>query len=144
MSSEIIPSSIIQFSVANFGCFRDRVDFSMAGRKDGKNTFLLHQTGDQLFTAAIIYGPNASGKSTLIEALYFMKAKIKHSIVSEHIEKTIFSPLESNKNTRKFWFLMHLRSLYALFHRISKVLKKVIYRPCLFYTKIECCRIRLF
>ena len=92
MSSEIIPSSIIQFSVANFGCFRDRVDFSMAGRKDGKNTFLLHQTGDQLFTAAIIYGPNASGKSTLIEALYFMKAKIKHSIVSEHIEKTIFSP----------------------------------------------------
>lgn len=92
MKQKLVPSSIIQFSVANFGCFRDRVDFSMAGRHGSKNTFPLLQTDDQLFTTAIIYGPNASGKSTLIRALTFMINKIQKSTSPEHIKTMRFTP----------------------------------------------------
>lgn len=92
MKHKFIPSSIIQFSVANFGCFRDQVDFSMAGRHGSKNTFSLIQTDDQLFTTAIIYGPNASGKSTLIRALSFMVNKIQKSTDPEHVKKMKFTP----------------------------------------------------
>ncbi len=92
MGTNTVPSSIIQFSVANFGCFRDRVDFSMVGRQGSKNIFPLLQTGDQLFKTAIIYGPNASGKSTLIDALNFMITKIRKSTDPNHIEGMKFEP----------------------------------------------------
>lgn len=88
----ITPSSVIQFSVANFGCFRDRVDFSMVGRQGSKNIFHLSKTGDRLFKTAVIYGPNASGKSTLIDALDFMITKIRRSTDPNHVEEMKFEP----------------------------------------------------
>jgi len=92
MTKKIIQSSLIQFSVENFGCFRDRVDFSMASRKGAKNTFPLKNTDDQLLKSSIIYGPNASGKSTLLQAMDFMDTKIRKSTDAEHVEKMSFSP----------------------------------------------------
>jgi len=101
MTTKIVPSSIIQFSVANFGCFRDRVDFSMAGRLSSKNSFPLPQTGDKLFKSAIIYGPNASGKSTLIDALNFAIAKISISTDPNHVETLEFKPFLMEKGYDK-------------------------------------------
>jgi uncharacterized protein len=90
--NKITPSSLIQFSVSNFGCFRDNVEFSMASRKDAQNVFHLHQTGDYLLKSSIIYGPNASGKSTLLNAMAFMDSKIRKSWEPEHEENLEFSP----------------------------------------------------
>ena len=90
--NKIIPSSLIQFSVSNFGCFRDKVEFSMATRSGAKNSFTLKETGDSLLKSSIIYGPNASGKSTLLDAMAFMDSKIRKSTDLEHDKKLSFSP----------------------------------------------------
>lgn len=89
---EITHSSLIEFSVENFGCFRDKVTFSMETRKDGKNSFSIKKTGETLLKTGIIYGPNASGKSTLINAMEFMSLKIRKSMDEEHPEKIRINP----------------------------------------------------
>lgn len=57
--------SLIEFSVENFKIFKKRVVFSMFGRKSG-HTF--NSNGENLLKTSLIYGPNASGKSTLLQA----------------------------------------------------------------------------
>jgi hypothetical protein len=66
---------LIEFSVANFGSFRERQTLSMVaaprlGRKE--NTFtpqLDEKRFPALLKVAAVYGANASGKSTLVRAL---------------------------------------------------------------------------
>jgi AAA15 family ATPase/GTPase len=84
--------TLIQFSIANFGCFRDRVDFNMTTRKDAQNNFKLKNTDDYLLKSAVIYGPNASGKSTLLDAMNFMDLKIRKSTDPENSAKLPFDP----------------------------------------------------
>ncbi|WP_278443787.1 AAA family ATPase [Pseudomonas oryzihabitans] len=65
---------LIQFSVTNFRSFREKQTFSMvaasrAGKKN--NTFIPNVVGEKfpaLLKVAAIYGPNASGKSSLAAA----------------------------------------------------------------------------
>ncbi|MCK5460588.1 ATP-binding protein [Candidatus Gracilibacteria bacterium] len=84
--------AFIKFSVANFGCFRERVDFHMSTRKDAQNNFNLKKTEDYLLKSTIIYGPNASGKSTLLRAMKFVDLKIRKSTNTEVTEKLKASP----------------------------------------------------
>lgn len=70
---------LIEMSVSNFRSFRDRQTFSMvaAPRLSKKeNTFKPNLKGDQLpplLKLAAIYGPNASGKSSLMAAFSIFK-----------------------------------------------------------------------
>ncbi len=57
--------SIIEFSVGNFKIFKEKVVFSMFARKSN-HTF--NNNGENLLKTSLIYGPNASGKSTLLQA----------------------------------------------------------------------------
>ncbi len=57
--------SIIKFSVGNFKIFKEKVVFSMFARKSN-HTF--DSNGENLLKTSLIYGPNASGKSTLLQA----------------------------------------------------------------------------
>lgn len=66
---------LIEFSVSNYLSFRDRQSFSMVAapriRKKG-NTFPAPVDGEKLpdlLKVAVIYGPNASGKSNFLKAL---------------------------------------------------------------------------
>lgn len=69
---------LIEFQVENFGSIRHRQAFSMAASSGNeladRNTF---QTGipalPRLTRSALVYGPNAAGKSTLAKALAFMR-----------------------------------------------------------------------
>jgi energy-coupling factor transporter ATP-binding protein EcfA2 len=66
---------LIEFSVANFRSFRERQTFSMVAAprlKKKDNTFKVEAYGETLpplLKTAVIYGPNASGKSNLMLAL---------------------------------------------------------------------------
>lgn len=70
---------LIEFSVANYRSFRERQTFSMvAAPRLGKrqNTFRPNLPGDKLpalLTVAAIYGPNASGKSSLMSAMSLIR-----------------------------------------------------------------------
>ena len=69
---------LIEFRVKNFGCLRDEQVLSLVPASDDKtllenNTF---ETGvpfvPRLLRTAVIYGPNAGGKSTVLRALQTM------------------------------------------------------------------------
>ena len=67
--------SLIEFSVENFKIFKKKVVFSMFARKS-KHTF--DNNGENLLKTSLIYGPNASGKSTLFQAF----ALLRNGIIS--------------------------------------------------------------
>jgi len=62
--------SLIEFSVENYKLFKHRVTFSTLGRK-GKHTFVSN--GENLYKTSLIFGPNASGKTSLLESIRLIK-----------------------------------------------------------------------
>lgn len=62
--------SIIEFSVENFKVFKSKATFSMVARKSG-HTF--ESNSENLLKTSLIYGPNASGKTSILEAFGTMK-----------------------------------------------------------------------
>jgi AAA15 family ATPase/GTPase len=77
---------LIEFSVGNYRSFKDVVTLSMVAADeaadndelDKNNVFKVNQNFSLLKSAAI-YGANASGKSNLILALYFMQSFVINS-----------------------------------------------------------------
>jgi uncharacterized protein len=71
---------LVEFSVANYRSFKEKVTFSMVAAKvvaknkelDENNVFVIDRN-PALLKSAAIYGANASGKSNLAKALDFMK-----------------------------------------------------------------------
>lgn len=70
---------LIEFSVANFRSFRERQTLSMVAAprlRKRENVFKPESAGEKfpdLLKVAVIYGPNASGKSNLLKALDVVK-----------------------------------------------------------------------
>ena len=76
---------LIEFRVSNYRLFNEEVVFSMVAaprlRKTG-NTFKTHLKKDALpplLKTAVIYGPNASGKSNFVKALNTLKGVFSNS-----------------------------------------------------------------
>jgi AAA15 family ATPase/GTPase len=84
---------LIEFSVSNFMSFRERQTLSMvASNRLGKkeNVIVPNVDGEKLpnlLKVAAIYGPNASGKSSLLEAIDFVKDMIRRD--SRASDKTL-------------------------------------------------------
>ena len=68
--------SLIEFSVENFKIFKEKVSYSMLSRKSD-HTFLDNKRN--ILKTSLVYGPNASGKSSLFEALSSIKSGIINS-----------------------------------------------------------------
>ncbi len=71
---------IIEFSVSNFGSIREKQTLSFEATKD--NTLAQYYTFEpipklRLLKLAMIFGPNASGKSTVLKALEFLRDLVK-------------------------------------------------------------------
>lgn len=66
---------IVEFSVTNFGSIRDTQTLSMiAGRDDTLSDYYVVNVGGlRLLKLAMIYGPNASGKTMILKALDFLR-----------------------------------------------------------------------
>lgn len=71
---------LIEFRVKNFKSIRDEQVFSMVASKDAehKETHVISglKNCPDLLKSAVIYGPNASGKSNLIDAMDFVHFKV--------------------------------------------------------------------
>lgn len=76
---------LIQFSVENYRSIRDKQTLSLAASKYFKeldvNGFAVgvSEQVPRLLRSSVLYGPNASGKSTLINAVDFMREQVIHS-----------------------------------------------------------------
>lgn len=67
---------IIDFSVKNFGPIKDEQTLSFeATNDDTLNDYYVTEpvSGLRLLKLLVIYGPNASGKSTILNALEFLR-----------------------------------------------------------------------
>ncbi|KJU85301.1 hypothetical protein MBAV_002505, partial [Candidatus Magnetobacterium bavaricum] len=67
---------LVEFSVANFLSFKDKVTFSMVAADIEELPDNRIQTDDpewHLLKSAVIYGANDSGKRNLIKAMNFMR-----------------------------------------------------------------------
>ena len=75
---------LIEFHVTNFRSLRDEQTLSLVAAAD--KTLQEHNTipsgvkaAQQLLRSAVIYGPNAGGKSNLIKALQYMRGVVVES-----------------------------------------------------------------
>lgn len=68
---------LIEFNIKNFRSFREEATLSMVAGTDKtlpENTILAPEFGGRsLLHSAVIYGPNAAGKSNIIDAIRFVK-----------------------------------------------------------------------
>ncbi|MBB6713137.1 AAA family ATPase [Clostridium gasigenes] len=94
---------LVRFEYENFKSFKDNTEFSMECVKGGelKEINTVSVGNKELVKSAIIFGPNASGKSNFFKALYAMKNMIKLSVLSmgaiNSIEPYIFCTDNCNK-----------------------------------------------
>ncbi|MFJ7565547.1 ATP/GTP-binding protein [Herminiimonas sp. NPDC097707] len=76
---------LIDFSVTNYRSILERQTLNLAASTyfkelESLNTFIHEQDSvPRLLRSTVLYGPNASGKSTLIEALQFMRMQVLNS-----------------------------------------------------------------
>jgi AAA15 family ATPase/GTPase len=68
-----------QFTVKNYKTFKDKAKLSLIASSYDKNTreaeniYLDEVFNKRILKSAVVYGANASGKSTLINAIEFMR-----------------------------------------------------------------------
>jgi len=116
---------LVQFRVKNYRSFLDEAVLSMQAAKDREfdqlNTFYIHEGPlpkgeNELLKSALIFGPNASGKSNMLKGLRYMQQAVLFSQVT--LPQNI---IESNES---FAFLEHsskINSMYEvefLFHDV--------------------------
>jgi len=101
-----MPISIIEFSIENYKIFKERVTFSMLAHKSN-HTF--EKNGRKLLKTSLIYGPNASGKSTLLDGFYLIKKEILTS--TNPGRKIYYTPFLLSENNKKPSFFEVIFSL---------------------------------
>ena len=91
---------IVNFSIQNFGSIKDKqtLSFEADASKHLEDTYVVHTAGKRLLKLALIYGANASGKTTVLKALDFLR----DLVVNPKEKKTDilnFSPYLFDANT---------------------------------------------
>src|SRR3990172_5455409 len=87
---------LIEFSIANFLSFKDRVTFSMVASNDDalQESNVFEWGKKRLVKSAVVYGANASGKSNLLNAMGFMRRMVltssKDTQANEEIDVETF------------------------------------------------------
>ena len=77
---------LVRFSVENWMSFRNRSTLSMLAtleRQHGDRVPLVQKYSARILPVAIIYGGNASGKSNLFKALYFVRNLVTRGVSLE-------------------------------------------------------------
>lgn len=92
---------IINFSVQNFGSIKNKQTLSFVADKSThlEDQYIIHtKSGLRLLKMALIYGANASGKTTVLKALDFLRRLIKDP-ESQKSAPLKFSPFLFDNNT---------------------------------------------
>lgn len=94
---------LIQFSVENYLSFKDKVVFSMLAGKDKEHKEAVAEINEKekYLKSGVIYGANASGKSNLLQALWFMVSYVLTSHEKQLNLPTGRVPFKFDPNTEK-------------------------------------------
>ncbi|MEF3280583.1 MAG: ATP-binding protein [Elusimicrobiota bacterium] len=108
---------IIKFKVKNFLSFKDDVLFDLRATKDKKfeDYGLIKLNNDKIINLALIYGPNASGKSNFLKALAFLKNIINFRTDDKNKKIDFVIPFlfgdYSKNNPSEFEIIFHCNGL---------------------------------
>jgi len=96
---------LLNFSIQNFGSIKNQQTLSFEADKSQhlEDYYIIHTNGLRLLKLALIYGANASGKTTILKALHFLM----NIVLEPHEQKTqslnfepfLFDPNTSKQNT---------------------------------------------
>lgn len=91
---------IISFSIQNFGSIKHRqsISFEADASTHLEDAYVVHTGGLRLLKLALIYGPNASGKTTVLRALDFMR-EIVLEPEDKKTDELAFEPFLFDKDT---------------------------------------------
>lgn len=98
---------LIEFSIENYRSIQERQTLSMVASEDEKmldtNSFIMPNTDKlRLLTSAVIYGPNASGKSNLLLAIQTLRRLVMNSATRMQVgEKLPIEPFRLNSQSAK-------------------------------------------
>lgn len=93
---------LLEFSVENFLSIKDKVTMSLVASKDKSlncNIISFHEIN--LLKSAVIYGPNASGKTNILKALSYITRLILNSDKNKPNEPIEYTPFKLNRTYEK-------------------------------------------
>ena len=92
---------LIDFTVENYKSIKDSITFTMEATAIKDHSENIFEDGKKnLLKSAVIYGPNASGKSNLLNAMNFMRDFINYSATEYKQNDTIdVEPFILNSHT---------------------------------------------
>jgi AAA15 family ATPase/GTPase len=127
---------LIEFSVSNFRSFRERQTLSMVAAPrlhKRENVFTPAVKGEKLpdlLKVAAVYGPNASGKSNLMEALGMFRSISGTAKMTElPIKPFRFDPAMQNQASEFEWNFVTegVRYCYVLAATTKRIIKEALY-----------------
>ncbi len=93
---------LLEFSVTNFGPFRDKATLSMqatAVKEHPENVIQTDAVKGGLLTSALIYGANASGKSYILHAITVLKVATSN-VFEKNYKYAWYEPFRLSKDSR--------------------------------------------
>lgn len=91
---------IVNFWVKNFGPIKDKQTLSFEANKSKhlEDYYVINKNGMRLLKLGLIYGANASGKTTVLDALNFLRNLVLNPL-SKKTDKFAFKPFLFDRNT---------------------------------------------
>lgn len=82
---------LINFKVGNYKSIKDKitVDFTAASISEHSDSNIFQADKESLLKSVLLYGPNASGKSKIIDAFIFFRHFIRYSAVEQPGDEAI-------------------------------------------------------
>lgn len=132
---------IIDFSVSNFGPIKDRQTLSFeADKSQHLEDYYVHKVGNKrLLNLIFIYGANASGKTTILKALDFLRQFVSKPLVQKDqlidVTPFLFDATSANENTifelnfvkndLRYYYFIEFNKSYI----VKEVLKSCFLKP---------------
>jgi len=132
---------LIDFTVENYKSIKDSMTFTMEATAITDHSENIFEDGKKtLLKSAVIYGPNASGKSNLLNAMNFMRHFVENSATEYKKSDTIdVEPFKLNSHTANQPSLFEVTFMcnkikYRYGFRIDN---NIVHDEWLFHTKVR-------
>ena len=128
---------ILNFSIQNFGSIKDRQTLTFEADKSDhlENSYVIHTNGLRILKIALIYGANASGKTTILKALDFLRDIVLEPKTKKtdelDFQPFLFDPETPNQNA--VMSIEFLANDTKYFYEVAFFKKAVVYEVLNFH-----------